>query len=528
MSGHSELEVVNQPFEYYGPQQHDKFSPVVDGSRQIDENGRPYYQEETKFIGMPVFPAELPFDNYNQSPIALSHRTSSNLSAQQYSACSEAPSSPALHNAPLIKQPVSTEKEAIVYTEDTQKKRKVWKWYILAGVIGLIVIIAAVVGGVVASKKKNVATVDETSGSTESSNSSSSTPSSTNPSTSNSPTSTNTASLASSTIAPFQRNVAAISYESNNVNNTRVYYQDNQGNILEAHNNASSGNWSTSHVVTARNGSSFAAAVTMPQNDFEITLLYSDSDNLLHDIIYNVASDSWSEGTLSSEKYIVSENASVAVMYWQCRLCSNTTIIAFQDANNKMQVGNLTASGWDLTQIMVDVVDNTGLALQPFYRLGEADQINLYYQNPSSVMTISAWEYPTQAWKLDAASYYSFTFNMPIAASASYSHVDWTGDVKTGFESWGETLVLSRTGIKTNTYSGAINTWSAMGSHPSAMANSTQNPKVFKSIAVTAIGAAFAVVEIDGKADEIEAYQVKDDAINWDTAGTVDIGDIWG
>ncbi|THV52262.1 hypothetical protein BGAL_0084g00220 [Botrytis galanthina] len=528
MSGHSELEVVNQPFEYYGPQQHDKFSPVVDGNRQIDENGRPYYQEETKFIGMPVFPAELPFDNYNQSPIALSHRTSSNLSAQQYSACSEAPSSPALHNAPLIKQPVSTEKEAIVYPEDTQKKRKVWKWYILAGVIGLIVIIAAVVGGVVASKKKNVANVDGVPGSTESSNSSSPTASTTNPSTSKSPTSTITASLASSTIAPFQRNVAAISYESNNVNNTRVYYQDNQGNILEAHNNASSGNWSTSSVVTAKNGSSFAAAVTMPQNDFEITLLYSDSDNLLHDIVYNVASDSWSEGTLSSEKYIISENSSVAVMYWQCRLCSNTTIIAFQDANNKMQVGNLTASGWDLTQIMVDVVDNTGLALQPFYRLGEADQINLYYQNPSSVMTISAWEYPTQAWRLDAASYYSFTFNMPIAASASYSHVDWTGDVQTSFESWGETLVLSRTGIKTNTYSGAINTWSAMGSHPSAMANSTQNPKVFKSIAVTAIGAAFAVVEIDGKADEIEAYQVKDDAVNWDTAGTVDIGDIWG
>lgn len=268
MSGHSELEVVNQPFEYYGPQQQDKLSPVVGGSRQTDEDGRPYYQEDTKFIGMPVFPAELPFDNYNQSPIALSHRTSSNLSAQQYSACSEAPSSPALHNAPLIKQPVSTEKEAIVYTEGTQKKRRPWKWYILAGVLGIIIVIAAVIGGVVASKKKSVASVDEIPGNTESSNSSSPTTSTTTPSTSNSPTSTNSASLAASTVAPFQRNLAAISYESNNVNNSRVYYQDNQGNILEAHNNASSENWSISSVVTAKNGSSFAAAVTMPQNDF--------------------------------------------------------------------------------------------------------------------------------------------------------------------------------------------------------------------------------------------------------------------
>lgn len=117
---------------------------------------------------------------------------------------------------------------------------------------------------------------------------------------------------------------------------------------------------------------------------------------------------------------------------------------------------------------------------------------------------------------------------MPIAASASYTSVSWTGDVNTEFETWGETLTLSRNGIKTNTYMGAHNDWEAMGAHPSAMSNSTQNSKVFKSIAATAIGAAFAVVESDGKADVIEAYQVKDDTINWSSTGTVDIGDVWG
>ncbi|KAJ8067294.1 hypothetical protein OCU04_004652 [Sclerotinia nivalis] len=405
MSGHSELEVVNQPFEYYGPQQHDKLS------HQTDEDGRPYYQEDTKFIGMPVFPAELPFENYTPTPIALSHRTSSNLSGRQFSNFSEAPSSPTLHTAPLIKQPVSTEKETVESIEVTQKERRPWKWYILGGLIALVVIIAAVVGGIVASKKNNTANVNGVAGEVSSFNSSSPTSSASN----NSPTSTNTASSVSSTVAPFQRNVAAISYASNNVNNSRVYYQDNQGHILESHNNASSEIWSTSHIVTAKNGSSFAAAVTMPANNFvgcppippqvlfettqlltkiqEITVLYSDSDNLLHDIIYDVTSDSWNEGTLSSENYIISENSNVAVMYWQCLLCTNTTIISFQDVNNRIQVGNLTSTGWVLTQINVDVVDNTGLALQPFYRLNQAHQINLYYQQPDSNMAISAWEY---------------------------------------------------------------------------------------------------------------------------------------
>ncbi|ESZ92402.1 hypothetical protein SBOR_7210 [Sclerotinia borealis F-4128] len=513
-----ELEVLNQPFEYYGPQQ-GKLIPGVGCVRnQANEDG---YQENTKFIGIPVFPAELPFDNYTPSPIALSHRTSSNLSAQHFSHCSEAPSSPTFHTASLIKQPISTEKQTVESMEETEKRGRTWKWYIVAGVIAMAVIIAGVVGGIVASKKNKATIMDKVSGGVTSSNSSSPTSSVS----SNSPTSTNTASLLGSTIAPFQRNIAAVSYASKNVNNSRIYYQDNQGNILESHNSASTQTWTTSQIVTAKNGSSFAAAVTMPENTFEITVLYSDSDNLLHDIIYNVTSDSWDEGTLSSENFIISENSRVSVMYWQCLLCSNTTIIAFQDLNNQVQVGNLTNSGWTLTQMNVGAIDNTGLALQPFYRLNEAHQINLYYQQTNSNMAISAWEYTTSNWSINAATYYSLTFGVPIAASASYTNVKSTGDVKTGFETWGETLTLSHLGLKINTYMGAHNDWEVMGVHPSAMSNSTQNPKVFKSIAATAIGAAFIVVENDGKADVIESYQVEDDAVNWSSAGTVDIGD---
>lgn len=44
-----------------------------------------------------------------------------------------------------------------------------------------------------------------------------------------------------------------------------------------------------------------------------------------------------------------------------------------------------------------------------------------------------------------------------------------------------------------------------MAAHPSAMSNSARISKVFKLVAATAIAAAFAVVDVDGKADFIKA-----------------------
>src|SRR3954453_10252272 len=84
-------------------------------------------------------------------------------------------------------------------------------------------------------------------------------------------------------------------------------------------------------------------------------------------------------------------NSGLSAMYNQCRLCSNTTIIAFQDQNGIVQIGNLTSAGWTLTRLELTPHLPTGLALQPFYRSGMEDQINLYYQNADLSMNLACW-----------------------------------------------------------------------------------------------------------------------------------------
>ena len=79
-------------------------------------------------------------------------------------------------------------------------------------------------------------------------------------------------------------------------------------------------------------------------------------------------------------------------MYNQCSLCANTTMVAFQDENGFVQVGNLTADGWTLMQVNGDSITGTGLALQPFYLPGTADQINVYSQNVDLNLRLSSWK----------------------------------------------------------------------------------------------------------------------------------------
>ena len=87
-------------------------------------------------------------------------------------------------------------------------------------------------------------------------------------------------------------------------------------------------------------------------------------------------------------------NSSLTAMYNQCSHCANTTIIAFQDQNGFVQIGNLTSDGWTLTQLgsALDPEMGTGLALQPFYLSGSADQINLYHQTTNLNMSLASWK----------------------------------------------------------------------------------------------------------------------------------------
>lgn len=60
------------------------------------------------------------------------------------------------------------------------------------------------------------------------------------------------------------------------------------------------------------------------------------------------------------------------------------------------------------------------------------------------------------------------------------------------------------------------------------MANSTSNTKIYGSLAVTAIGNAFAFVRTNGQADVIENWQVADDTMNWSLIGNVSLNGAWG
>ena len=70
----------------------------------------------------------------------------------------------------------------------------------------------------------------------------------------------------SSPTSPPQRNIAALSFASESVNNTRVYFQDNVGQIMEAANTANDTKWSINGTgIIGKNGSAIAAAVSRPE-----------------------------------------------------------------------------------------------------------------------------------------------------------------------------------------------------------------------------------------------------------------------
>ena len=125
-----------------------------------------------------------------------------------------------------------------------------------------------------------------------------------------------------------------------------------------------------------------------------ISVFYLDGNNLIHDITYTPATGKWVPGALSGRGYTTMPNSSLAAMYNQCNLCANTTIIAFQDENGFVQIGNLTSNGWTLRQLgaALDPEMGTGLALQPFYLSGLEDQINLYHQKSDLNISLASWK----------------------------------------------------------------------------------------------------------------------------------------
>ena len=140
-----------------------------------------------------------------------------------------------------------------------QPSRRKRKWILRVGVVGLIaVVLAAVLGGVLGSRHRSSATLL--------------------------PSPPSNSSVIYPSAAPPQRNIAALSFALNSVNNTRVYFQDNAGQIMEAANPAANTTWSINKIgIGGKNGSAIAAAVSRP--DFplvsQLFSLFNDSSSRL-------------------------------------------------------------------------------------------------------------------------------------------------------------------------------------------------------------------------------------------------------
>lgn len=115
------------------------------------------------------------------------------------------------------------------------------KWVLFGGVVGLIIVLAVVLGSVFGSRHKHPATNSFTSPSYSSAQSSS-------------------APTTSPPAPPLEHNIAALSFASNSVNNTRVYFQDKVGQIVEAASSADNTTWTIGRTgIIGKNGSAIAA-----------------------------------------------------------------------------------------------------------------------------------------------------------------------------------------------------------------------------------------------------------------------------
>ena len=162
--------------------------------------------------------------------------------------------------ADLGKQVVPLEEKQVSLDDGKQHMVKSWgddhvqlhrpsrkNWILLGGAVGLIVVIALVLGLVFGLRHKRSGTAPATSPSNSSSVPAPSAP------------------ISSPPISPPQRNIAALSFASDSVNNTRVYFQDNVGQIMEAANSVNDTKWSINGTgIVGKNGSAIAAAVSRP------------------------------------------------------------------------------------------------------------------------------------------------------------------------------------------------------------------------------------------------------------------------
>ena len=315
-------------------------------------------------------------------------------------------------------------KQCVVNSEATEAESNRWyvgnqtirhhqrwrkKWILCIGAFTLIIILAAVLGGLFGSRSNQSPKASPSSLSSSSARATASPAASTTATTQSSP---NTSSDTST-----QRKIAAFSFPWGTNNNTRMYFQDNERQILEAGNPEANSTWGFRALgVSGKNRTVLAAAVSdlaFSDEAFSevtgapldrrihadilqgISVIYLDAEDHLCDVNYVYPTETWSPGSLSDRGYTALANSSLAILYNQCASCANSTIIAFQDQDGHIQIGNLTSSGWTLTQLGtgMDPIMGTGLALEALrgYHEGWPLQINLHYQKSNLSLCQASW-----------------------------------------------------------------------------------------------------------------------------------------
>ncbi|KUJ21212.1 uncharacterized protein LY89DRAFT_609731 [Mollisia scopiformis] len=286
--------------------------------------------------------------------------------------------------------------------------------------------------------------------------------------------------------------------------------------LIEAAKSTSSSPWGITKVgLLEKNNSALAAAVSRPGFPAEISVFYTDNNEVLHDLIYNSTSQKWNQGIISQKNYKAYPNSTMSAMYNQCRLCSNTLFMTFQDQNGFVQMAKFQDSGWTSSQLDVDPVLRTGLALLPSYKANRTDNIMLFHQKSSLAISLANWD-SVSGWNFSKEIYSQAPRGTPIAAASSYSNVT------AGYETWRQLLKLSKEGVEVSTWSGAQNDWLGYDYNHTAFANETgTNVKTYGSLAVTAIGSAYAVVESPPGNFSIQSYQMSDRLNGWQRTGNV-------
>lgn len=225
---HSTLEVVSQQSRYHEAQQGNPL-PSDPGKQVVPDGGKQLIENNGEL--------EVALNRYHE--------------AEQWKPF---PSDPGKQVAPDgVKQPIEFNSELEVAPEEDVGRNKIDAHHvqarrllasrriILYGIVGLMVVLGAVLGGVLGSRHKSSVTALAT------------------------PTSPSNSSATSSFVTPTQRNIAAVSFNSNSTNITRVYFQDDAGQIMEASNSDGDMTWSINQTgIRGKNGSVIAAAVSRP------------------------------------------------------------------------------------------------------------------------------------------------------------------------------------------------------------------------------------------------------------------------